>query len=125
MVKVAQNQGSGERVTVSTLENRLVLVRPKEAGETITKYSNGQPSPWVEADVWYVGKDGTPTPIGPEQATSLRIWSEVLVPSLAEAIGEYVAARIVRPDRAYLFDDLTDEEVARCEAAEKHLNEAF
>jgi hypothetical protein len=121
-MKVAENSTGGERNTVAKIENHLVLMQPHNAGESITKFSNGEPSPWVDCHVWFVGKDGTPTPIGDDGGTAVRVWSEVLVPELRESIGEFVGARIIRPGSAYLFDELDEGEIGRCERAEQMLN---
>jgi hypothetical protein len=121
-MKVAANTENGERNTVAKLLDKLVILKPITAGESPTKFSEGQPTPWCDCNAWFVGRDGTPVPIGSDGGTAVRVWSEVLVPTLANSIGETVAARIIRPMAAYLFDDLNDAEIARCETAEKLLN---
>jgi hypothetical protein len=103
------------------LVDRLTVLRPHTTGESVTKFSGGELSRWVDVHAWFVAKDGTPTPIGADGGTALRIWSEVLVPTLVESIGETVAARIIGPGAAYLFDELDADEIARCEKAERAL----
>lgn len=92
----------------------------------MTRFSGGEPSKWVDVHAWYVDTDGRPSPIGSDGGTAVRVWAEVLVPTLAASIGETVAARIIRPGTAYLFDELNDDEIARCEKAEAALeSESF
>lgn len=120
-MKVAKNDGGAERLGVAKLVDRLILIEPHATGSTVTRFSNGEPSTWVDAHCWFVDKAGAPTPIGEDGGNAVRFWSEVLVPELKSSIGERLAARIVRPGAAYVFDDLDDDELVRCEKADAML----
>jgi hypothetical protein len=120
-MKVAKNDGGGDRTGVAKLVDKLLLIEPHTTGSTVTKFSNGEPSTWVDAHCWFVDRKGNASAVGDDGATAVRFWSEVLVSQLKSSIGERLAARIIRPGAAYLFGDLDEEDVMLCEKAEAAL----
>ncbi len=100
-----------EHTTVAHLEDRLALFKPIKVDELETKHGLRL---CCECEVWLVGDDGAPESVG-----VVGVFNEVLLRVLASNIGEMLGGRIERPGRAYIFADLSDAEIARCERAER------
>jgi hypothetical protein len=102
-----------DRTTVAGLEGQLVLLRPIKVDERDTRHGRRM---CCDTEAWKVDKNAQPEPLG-----IVTVWNEVLLREVAANIGVLLAGRIERPGRAFIFADLTADEIALAERAERSL----
>ena len=113
---VTKSGGGG--INLEDLIGETLLVQVNEY-EPARENRLGPPKPAVNVTVHAVAYDGSFT----EPATGW-VFATVLVDIWGTRVGEWVAAKLVRPNRAYLLDDLNDAELAACEQAHAALTAA-
>ena len=104
------------QVGAADLRGKLLLIRCNEVSDRDTKDG---PKPAAACDWWEVLADGT---IGETGET--LFFQQVLVPALTKTVGEIIAVRIEQPEKAFVFDKITEAEDARCEKAHAALTGA-
>lgn len=103
--------------SVADITDVLLLVRPTGVGEIATKFNDeGEKTPYVDVDAWEVNDDATVDAVGEddegEPNEHVRLWGGVLIEKLGPRLGRTVAVRIIRPKRAYVLAELSNDEVA-------------
>lgn len=107
-----QSEVSKKDIRAADLVDQLIAVRLVSLGEGTTKYSDGKVVPHADVTIWDILNTGDVHYHG-----ETRIFQTYLVEAFSDADDDFVVGRIVKGERAYLFDAPHESELDVCKKA--------